>query len=137
MSARAGERRGAIAQPDRGQVCDDLGSCSGSDGGSESYTFSADGKFEFSQYLVSNLLGCRIVATLYAKGKLTVSGTRMTLSPSYAHQSKQATCEDSFERDVTIDPTPYSWRVATDNAGRRQLFVTGASGTDGPFDRVP
>src|SRR5439155_26955846 len=68
-----------------GQVCDDLGSCSGSDGGSESYTFSADGKFEFSQYLVSNLLGCRIVATLYAKGTMTVSGTNMTLAPSYAH----------------------------------------------------
>ena len=77
------------------------------------------------------------MATLYAKGTLTVSGGSMTLAPSYAHQSKQANCESSFERDVAIDPTPYTWWTAKDDAGRPQLFIKGGSGTDGPFDLVP
>jgi len=120
-----------------GSVCDQVGSCSGADGGSESYLFTADGHFEFTQYLQSDLLGCRIVATLYAKGTMSVNGASMTLAATYAHQSKQANCESSFERDLTIDPTAYTWWTTKDAAGKPQLFIKGGSGTDGPFDLVP
>ncbi|MBW8770087.1 MAG: hypothetical protein JF589_10045 [Gemmatimonadetes bacterium] len=119
------------------QVCDDLGSCSVAYGGSESYSFSADGHFVFAQQLEANLGGCRIVTSLYARGTVSVSNLQITLTSSYAHNTKTANCEAGFDKDLQIDPTSYTFRLVA-STGRQQLYLTGASGEEtGPYDLVP
>jgi hypothetical protein len=119
------------------QVCDELGHCSIAYGGSESYTFTADGHFEFAQQLEGNVGGCRIVTSLYARGTVSGTGARITLSSTYAHDTKAATCESGFDIDLRLDPTSYTWRLARDGGGRAQLYLTGAGNVEtGPYDRA-
>jgi hypothetical protein len=120
------------------QVCDELGTCSVAYGGSESYSFTADGHFVFAQQLEGNLGGCRIVTSLYARGTIAVSSLRITLTSTSARNTKTATCETGFDRDLQLDPTSYTWRLAQGGAGKPQLYLTGASGEEtGPYDLVP
>ena len=120
------------------QVCDDLGNCSVAYGGSESYSFTADGHFVFAQQLEANLGGCRTVTSLYARGTIAVSSLRITLTSSFAHNTKSATCEAGFDKDLQLDPTSYTWRIVSIGAGQPQLYLTGASGVEtGPYDLVP
>ena len=118
------------------QVCDNLGNCSVAYGGSESYSFTADGHFVFAQQLEANLGGCRTVTSLYARGTIAVSTLRLTLTSSFAHNTKTATCEAGFDEDLQLDPTSYTWRLTQTSAGP-QLYLTGASGVEtGPYDLV-
>jgi hypothetical protein len=120
------------------QVCDELGSCSVAYGGSESYSFTADGRFVFAQQLEGNLGGCRITTSLYARGTIAVSELRITLTSTFAHNTKTATCEAGFDRDLQLDPTSYRWRLSPDAAGKPELYLTGASGVEtGPYELVP
>jgi hypothetical protein len=120
------------------QVCDDLGDCSVAYGGSESYSFTADGHFVFAQQLEGNLGACRIVTSLYARGTISVSNARITLTSAFAHNTKTATCEAGFDRDLQLDPTSYTFRLARGDAGQSQLYLIGASGVEtGPYDLVP
>jgi len=120
------------------QVCDELGQCSVAYGGSESYSFTADGNFVFAQQLEGNLGGCRIVTSLYARGTIAVSSLRITLTSTFAHNTKTATCEAGFDRDLQLDPTSYTWRLAQGDAGKPQLYLTSVSGVEtGPYDLVP
>jgi len=120
------------------QVCDELGNCSVAYGGSESYSFTADGNFVFAQQLEANLGGCRIVTSLYARGTITVSNLRITLTSVFAHNTKTATCEAGFDKDLQLDPTSYTFRLAQGDAGESQLYLTGASGVEtGPYELVP
>jgi hypothetical protein len=120
------------------QVCDDLGNCSVAYAGSESYSFTADGHFVFAQQLEGNLGGCRIVTSLYARGIIAVSDVRITLTSSFAHNTKTATCEAGFDQDLQLDPTSYTWRLTQGDAGKPQLYLTGASGEEtGPYELVP
>jgi hypothetical protein len=119
------------------QVCDDLGNCSIAYGGSESYSFSADGHFVFAQQLEGNIGGCKIVTSLYARGSVSLDDVKITLTSSFAHNTKTATCEDGFDKDLQLDPTTYTWRLAESDAGQPQLYLTGAGGEEaGPYDLV-
>lgn len=119
------------------QVCDDLGNCSIAYGGSESYAFTADGHFVFAQQLEGNIGGCKIVTSLYARGTVSLDHLKITLTSSFAHNTKTATCEYGFDTDLQLDPTTYTWRLAQSDAGQPQLYLTGADGAEaGPYDLV-
>jgi hypothetical protein len=116
--------------PSRRDLCEAGGSFSGS-GGSESYTFAPDGRFEYAQFLQTTLYECRTVIFLFVRGTATVKGNQITMTATYAHNQKRATCEDSFDQDLDVAPSTYTFRVEKG----RQLFMTGKDSgtTTGPY----
>jgi hypothetical protein len=119
-----------------GQQCDDLGHCTPAYGGSESYTFAADGSFEYAQYLASNLNGCQLVTFLHVLGAAAVEDQTITLTSTSAHNKKQDGCGETTDQDLQLDPASYTWRL-TWTGTAEQLELTSSAGTSGPLDRVP
>jgi hypothetical protein len=116
------------------QDCDDFGQCTTYFGGTETFTFRADGQFEYSQYLASSIIGCNEVTFLDVTGTVTTTRTSLTLFPEHATNSKQDSCGEDTIEEITIDPTTYDWRVATAEDGHPQLYVSNAAGETGPLD---
>jgi hypothetical protein len=117
------------------QYCDpNGGGCTSAYGGSETYTFGADGTFVYSQLLEANLYGCIIKTFLYATGTLTVDGGRLTLTPKSARNQVSKTCGRSTDEQLTLDPSSYGWRVARAEDGSAGLYLTSSDGVEaGPF----
>jgi len=112
------------------------GGCTSTYGGSETYTFAANGTFVYSQLLEANLYGCIIKTFLYATGTLTVNGARLTLTPSSARNQVTRTCGRGTDEQLTLDPSSYGWRVARASDGSAGLYLTSADGEEaGPFTR--
>jgi len=110
------------------------GGCTSAYGGSETYTFGADGTFVYSQLLEANLYGCIIKTFLYATGTLTVDGARLTLTPKSARNQVSKTCGRSTDELLTLDPSSYAWRVARAADGSTGLYLTSSDGEEaGPF----
>jgi hypothetical protein len=120
-----------LAAAGTSQVCDDLGHCGPAYGGSESYQFSADGSFIYSQLLEVNLGGCSQTAFIYAIGHVTVSGAGMTVEPTSLRNRRSNTCGAASDQTYTdVDPSRYAWRV--DPAAG--LYLTGADSVEhGPY----
>jgi hypothetical protein len=120
------------------QDCDDLGHCSTTYGGTETFTFDADGQFEYSQYLASSIIGCDEVTFLDVSGTVMSTGTSLTLYPGHATNSKQDSCGEDTIEQLTIDPTTYDWWIAVAEDGHPQLYLSNDSGQTGPLDpRAP
>lgn len=121
------------------QDCDpSFGQCTPTFGGTETFTFSADGRFEYSQYLASSLIGCNSVIFLDVTGTVTSSETSLTLFPEHATNSKQDSCGEDTIEELTIDPTTYDWRIVPADDGHPQLYVSNDLGETGPLDpRTP
>ena len=117
------------------QYCDpNGGGCTSAYGGSESYTLAANGTFVYSQLLEANLYGCIIKTFLHATGTLTVSGPRLTLTPTSARNKVTTTCGRSTDEQLTLDPSSYGWRVSRDADGSVGLYLTSSDGEEaGPF----
>ena len=117
------------------QYCDpNGGGCTSAYGASESYTLAANGTFVYSQLLEANLYGCIIKTFLYATGTLTVSGPRLTLTPTSARNRITKTCGRGTDEQLTLDPSSYGWRVARDSHGSGGLYLTSSDGEEvGPF----
>lgn len=117
------------------QYCDpNGGGCTSTYGGSESYTFAANGTFVYSQLLEANLYGCIIKTFLYASGTLTVSGARLTLTPTLARNKVTKTCGRSTDEQLTLDPSNYGWRVVRGGGDAAGLYLTSSDGDEaGPF----
>jgi len=117
------------------QYCDpNGGGCTSAYGGSETYTFGADGTFVYSQLLEANLYGCIIKTFLYATGTLTVNGARLTLTPKSARNQVSKTCGRSTDEQLTLEPSSYGWRVARAADGSMGLYLTSSDGEEaGPF----
>jgi hypothetical protein len=117
------------------QYCDpNGGGCTSAYGGSESYAFTANGTFTYSQLLEANLYGCIIKTFLYATGTLTVNDARLTLTPTSARNTVTKTCGRSTDEQLTLDPSSYGWRVARGPDGSSGLYLTSSDGDEaGPF----
>jgi len=117
------------------QYCDpNGGGCTAAYGGSESYTFAANGTFVYSQLLEANLYGCVIKTFLYATGTLTVTGARLTLAPKSARNVVTKTCGRGSDEQLTLEPSSYGWRVARGEDGSMGLYLTSSDGDEsGPY----
>jgi len=62
--------------------------------------------------LEASLYGCIIKTFLHATGTLTVSGPRLTLTPTSARNKVTKTCGRSTDEQLTLDPSSYAgaWR---------------------------
>jgi hypothetical protein len=116
------------------QDCDDYGQCTTSFGGTETFTFLAEGGFEYSQYLASSIIGCNEVTFLDVTGTVMITDTSLTLYPEHATNSKQVTCGEDTIEEITIDPTTYDWWIAPAEDGHPQLYLSNDSGETGPLD---
>ncbi len=117
------------------QYCDpNGGGCTPAYGGSESYTFAANGTFVYSQLLEANLYGCVIKTFLYATGTLTVTGARLTLAPTSARNVVTKTCGGGTDEQLTLDASSYGWRVVRGDDGSTGLYLTASDGEEsGPY----
>jgi hypothetical protein len=116
------------------QDCDDFGRCNTSFGGTETFTFAADARFEYSQYLASSIIGCNEITFLDVTGTMTSTLTSLTLFPELATNSKLDTCGEDTIEELAIDPTTYDWWIAAAEDGHPQLYVSNDAGQTGPLD---
>ncbi len=125
-----------IATASQGQVCDPLtGVCQAAFGGSETYHFTADGRFTFTQHLASAFGGCMETADLYVAGAMTADAASLTLNTTRAVGKNDDGCGHTSSKTYKdVLPATYGWSVQPDGAGGRELLLQNANGDwEGPY----
>ncbi len=102
----------------------------GSSGNYESYTFSADGRVEYTSLIAVQNYGCRLEAFSQSKGRASVNGGQMTISLNAGTISRDDSCSKSKNYTKATDPTnfTYGWTIERDDYGTVQLVLTESNG---------
>lgn len=118
------------------QYCD-AGACASAYGGSETWTFTPDAHWEYSQYLDSTLYDCSQTTFLDATGTLAVSDVTLTLTAERASNLRSDTCGETSYEELDLLPMVYQWQIRPADDGHPQLYLTNEAGDSGPFDPRP
>ena len=118
------------------QYCD-TSDCRSAYGGSETWTFTADAHWEYSQYLDTTLYDCSQTTFLDVTGTVAATDSSVTLTSDHASNMKSDTCGETTYEELDILPSVYQWQVLPADDGHPQLFLTNDAGTTGPFDPRP
>lgn len=102
----------------------------GSSGNYESYTFSADGRVEYTSLIAVQNYGCRLEAFSQSKGRASLNGSEMTISLNAGTISRDDSCSKSKNYTKATDATnfTYQWSIERDNYGTVQLVLTESNG---------
>ena len=102
----------------------------GSSGNYESYTFSADGRVEYTSLIAVQNYGCRLEAFSQSKGRASLNGAEMTISLGAGTISRDDSCSKSKNYTKATDPTDfnYGWTIERDEYGTVQLVLTQSNG---------
>ena len=118
------------------QYCD-TSDCVSAYGGSETWTFTADAHWEYSQYLSSTLYDCVQTTFLDVTGTVIATDTSLSLTADHASNLQSDTCGESRYEELEITPSVYLWSIRSAADGHPQLYLTNDTGTSGPFDPRP
>lgn len=118
------------------QYCDSS-DCVSAYGGSETWTFTEDAHWEYSQYLSSTLYDCVQTTFLDVTGTMTATDTSLSLTAEHAGNLQSDTCGESRYEELEITPSVYQWDIRSAADGHSQLYLTNDNGTSGPFDPPP
>lgn len=102
----------------------------GSSGNYESYEFSADGRVAYTTLIAVQNYGCRLEAFAQSKGRVSVSGTNMTMNLSAGTIRRDDSCSPSknYTKATNATNDDYQWRIEKDEYGNVQLALTGSDG---------
>jgi hypothetical protein len=118
------------------QYCDSS-DCLSAYGGSETWTFTTDARWEYSQYLSSTLYECVQTTFLDVTGTATATDASLSLIAEHASNLQSDTCGESRYEELEITPSVYQWSIQSATDGHPQLYLTNDNGTSGPFDPRP
>jgi hypothetical protein len=101
-----------------------------SNGSTFSYSFSADGRFEFVGLMQSTMYGCTTGLFNHKAGKVEVEGSTITFIPSKNYWKNTYSCSPSSnkERDYLLDRETYEWRTTTDEYGKQFICLADSKG---------
>jgi len=106
------------------------GAYQGSSGNYESYTFSADGRVEYTSLIAVQNYGCRLEAFTQSKGRASVDGGEMTIDLGAGTIKRDDSCSRSKNYTKATDPSnfTYQWTIEKDEYGTTQLVLTESNG---------
>jgi hypothetical protein len=106
------------------------GNYQGSSGNYESYTFSADGRVEYTSLIAVQNYGCRLEAFSQSKGRAAVNGSSLTVSLGAGTIKRDDSCSRSKNYTKATDATnfTYRWSIEKDEYGTVQLCLTESNG---------
>ncbi len=101
-----------------------------SNGSTFTYKFLSDGSFEFIGYMKSTMYGCTTDLFNDKRGKVEIDGDRITLIPSKNYWKNTYTCapKSNKEKNHTLERETYTFRVTTDDYGKRLVCMANAKG---------
>lgn len=110
----------------------------GSSGNYESYTIYADGRVEYTSLIAVQNYNCRLEAFSQRKGRVTISGTRLTMNLADGTVKRDDSCSPSKNYTNRLEATnfSYDWKIEKDEYGNIQLALTEADGNVYYYRRV-
>lgn len=102
----------------------------GSSGNYESYSFSADGRVEYTSLIAVQNYGCRLEAFSQSKGRASLNGSGLTVSLGAGTIKRDDSCSASKNYTKPTDATnfTYQWSIEKDASGTVQLCLTESNG---------
>jgi hypothetical protein len=106
------------------------GAVKASNGGTFKYVFHPNGSFEFVGYMDSTVYGCTTTLFQDKRGKYTIKGNQITLTLSKNFWRNQYSCSPASnkERDYTLTPETYTFRVQQNDGERAQICLANQKG---------
>lgn len=106
------------------------GATTPSNGNTQKYQFTPDGRFSFVGYLQSTMYGCTTALFNDKQGKYEFDGTSITLIPSKNFWRNTYSCSPSSnkERNYKLDRETYDVRTKTDEYGKLYLCLANDKG---------
>lgn len=106
------------------------GSTTPSNGNTQKYQFTADGRFAFVGYMQSTMYGCTTALFNDKQGKFELSGVQITLIPSKNFWRNTNSCSpgSTKERNYTLDRETYDLSTKTDEYGKSYICLANAKG---------
>jgi hypothetical protein len=103
-------------------------------GNFSSYTFNADGTFEFGGLLQSTLYSCTSSFFSLRRGTVQLNGTQMTLNFLGGRVKYTSSCDPgkNYDRPASTGSDTYTWRVGpgSSDPSRAYLYLTNAAGQE-------
>lgn len=106
------------------------GATTPSNGNTQKYQFTADGRFTFTGYLQSTMYGCTTALFNDKQGKYEINGSEITLIPAKNFWRNTNSCSPSStkERNYTLERESFEVSPKTDEYGKRFICLSNAKG---------
>jgi hypothetical protein len=99
-------------------------------GSTYKYVFNANGSFEFIGYLESTMYGCTTALFNDKRGNYTISGDRITFTPSKNYWKNTYSCSPNSnkEKNHTLEEETYTFRTKQDEYGKTLICLANDKG---------
>ncbi len=106
------------------------GATTPSNGNTQKYQFTADGRFAFVGYLQSTMYGCTTALFNDKQGRYELSGSEITLIPTknFWRNSNSCSPASTKERNYTLERETFDLSSNTDEYGKRYICLSNAKG---------
>ncbi|MDQ4121465.1 MAG: hypothetical protein M3209_08470 [Acidobacteriota bacterium] len=106
------------------------GQITSSNGSTFTYKFFPDGRFEYIGYIKSTMYGCTTDLFNDKRGKVEISGNKITLVPTKNYWKNTYSCSPASnkERDYVLERETYTFRTKTDEYGKTLICLANAKG---------